>query len=435
MNFTERAKNYYWNLRADNSGLYDKSEVFCMAPWLQLHAQTNGKVAPCCMASVSNGNELGDLRQNPNLEDSWNSENMKQLRLNMLQGKKSSICTHCYDYEKAGKFSERNQYNRDYKHQHFKVSAVMEDGSLKGLDVPLVDIRFSNKCNYKCRICDSVYSSLWHEEEAKTGKIPGLPSTKEMKVANDETAFWKSYKRLLKNVKRLHFAGGEPLFMDEHYEALEYLISIGKTDVTLSYNTNFSTLRYKKYNVVDLWNKFEKVDVWASLDMMGDKGDYQRKGQKWDNIEENIRTVQSKCTSVLFGINATVSIFNVLDIPFFYQYMVEHKFVQPDRLNLYLLFDPPYMNITNLTPALKTEVVERFDAFEKTYLNTLSDTSNIRNHAKAVVSYMMSENGTGQKEFAHWVHAIDAVRNEKFETTFPELVEMVNEDLQLEFTL
>lgn len=429
MDFKELLKFPFSRLSSANNKLVSKSEVFCMAPWIQLHAQTNGKVAPCCMSSIHGGNELGDLRANPNLADAWNSDNMKQLRMNMLEGKKSSICTHCYDYEKVGKFSERNQYNRDYKRYIHRIDATLKDGTLKELNVPLIDIRFSNKCNYKCRICDSVYSSLWYEEEMKTGKIPGLPSTKEMKVSNNDEEFWMSFEEFLPHVKRLHFAGGEPLFMEEHYKTLEHLISIGNTDTILSYNSNFSTLRFKNNNVTSLWNKFKKVEVWASLDMMGEKGDYQRKGQKWEKIEENIRIIQKECPTVLFGVNVTVSIFNILDIPAFYQYMVENGFVQPGRMNLYLLFDPWYMNVTNLTPALKAEAAKRFNDFEKNYLSTLSDSSNIHNHAKAVITYMMSANGTGQKEFRHWINAIDGTRQENFIATFPELQEMMREDV------
>lgn len=400
-----------------------------MAPWIQLHAQTNGKVAPCCMSFVTDNNEVGDLRENPDLREAWNSKNMKQLRLNMLQGKKSSICTRCYQYEEVGRFSERMQYNKDFKNDYPRVTATLADGSLKEMTVPVIDLRFSNKCNYKCRICDSDYSSLWYEEELKIGRPGRLAplTSKESKIAVDEPKFWESYESLLPGVKRLHFAGGEPLFMDEHYRTLEYLISIGKTDVTLTYNTNFSTLRYKKHNVVDLWNKFKKVDVWASLDGMGEKGDYQRKGQRWDTIEENITTVQKECPTVLFGVNATVSIFNVLYIPEFYQYMVECKLVLPDRMNLYLLFSPEYFNITNLPPSVKEKAIRQFENFERNYLNTLPDSGNIKNHVNAVVTFMMSENGTRQKEFQHWVNAVDTIREEKFISTFPELAEMMAE--------
>ena len=136
--------------------LLKRSNVFCMSPWVQLHAQTNGKVAPCCMSYALEGNEVGDLRKNPNLGDAWNSENMKKLRRNMLGGKKSSICTSCYKYESLGRDSERKLYNRDYEDYFSRIKETGADGSLPEVNVPVIDIRFSNKCNYKCRICDSV---------------------------------------------------------------------------------------------------------------------------------------------------------------------------------------------------------------------------------------------------------------------------------------
>lgn len=414
-------------LIGSDTPLIDRSDVFCMAPWIQIHAQTNGKISPCCMSSVHDGNEIGDLRQNPNLEDAWNSDNMKLLRLNMMKGKKSSICLNCYDYEKLGKFSEREKYNRDHKPYYPRVAGTEADGTVKELDVPLIDIRFSNKCNYKCRICDSTYSSLWHEEEQKLGKTNPEATGKEMRPAADGSVFWESYKKMLPTVKRLHFAGGEPLFMDEHYQTLEYLIEIGNTDVVLSYNTNFSTLRYKKYNVVELWNKFKTVDIWTSLDGMFEKGDYQRKGQKWENIEANFRTVRKECPSALLGVNVTVSMLNIMDIPAFFKYMIDNKFVEPDRMNLYLLFAPKHFVITNLTPALKEKALKQFEDFDRNYLSHLPNNTNIRNHIRAVTNYMMSTQGRDLKEFQRWTLAVDRLRGENFSDVYPELTELMIE--------
>lgn len=147
--------------------LLSRSKVFCMSPWIQLHAQTNGKVSPCCMSSVRDGNEIGDLKTNPDLSASWNSENMRKLRKNMLNNKKSSICSNCYVHEKYGKFSERMQYNQDFADYFSRIGNTLDNGTLLEESVPVIDIRFSNKCNYKCRICCSEYSSLWHEDELK----------------------------------------------------------------------------------------------------------------------------------------------------------------------------------------------------------------------------------------------------------------------------
>ena len=192
MKIVQKIKHFILDPSGKRKALLDNSKVFCMAPWIQLHAQTNGKVAPCCMSSIKNGNEIGDLNINPSLLDSWNSENMKKLRLDMLSGNKNSICDNCYDYEKLGRSTERHYYNRDFQNYFSRVKDTNSDGAVNNNTVPIIDIRFSNKCNYKCRICNSDYSTLWYDEELKLGKSVN-PLSKEIKVAANEIKFWESF--------------------------------------------------------------------------------------------------------------------------------------------------------------------------------------------------------------------------------------------------
>jgi hypothetical protein len=65
MNLFQKIKNNLLGRVGERKNLFQDSKVFCMAPWIQLHAQTNGKVAPCCMSSIKNGNEIGDLKFKP----------------------------------------------------------------------------------------------------------------------------------------------------------------------------------------------------------------------------------------------------------------------------------------------------------------------------------------------------------------------------------
>lgn len=146
-----------------------KSKVFCMSPWLQLNAQVNGYVLPCCMSTIDNSTKLSDLNENADLNVAWNSDNMKSLRLDMLSEKKNSLCNNCYKYEELGKVSERMKYNRDYDNHFDRVIRTQKDGSIKDEKILILDMRFSNKCNYKCRICTSECSSLWYEDERKLG--------------------------------------------------------------------------------------------------------------------------------------------------------------------------------------------------------------------------------------------------------------------------
>lgn len=423
MSLFDQLEIVYGRVRSEFSPLMSDSKVFCMAPWIQLHAQTDGDIGPCCMAKLDEGNAISNLNLQPDISAAWNAPAMKTLRKNMLQGVENPICMNCYDYEKVGKFSERMQYNRDYKRYFSRVLNTAEDGFVKERTVPLIDIRFSNRCNYKCRICSSEYSSLWHEEELRLNP-EAKPYPKKLKVAADEEAFWNSFEQLLPDVKRLHFAGGEPLVMDEHYQTLKHLIDIGKTNLTLSYNTNFSTLRHKGCDLPDIWKKFDKVDIWASLDGMGEKGDYQRKGQRWSLIEENIREIQQRCTNVLFGINVTVSAFNVLHVPDFYRHMVKAGLVSPDRMNLYLLFFPYEYSVTNLTENLKRKVRESYHALIDE-LSEYGDTGYFKNHLQSVVNRMDSETPSLRAEFNKSVQELDRLRDERFTEVFPELKEMM----------
>ena len=59
-----------------------------MSPWLQLNAQVNGFVLPCCMSTRDEATKLSNLNENADLRVAWNSERMKALRLDLLSEKK-----------------------------------------------------------------------------------------------------------------------------------------------------------------------------------------------------------------------------------------------------------------------------------------------------------------------------------------------------------
>ena len=84
------------------------SNSFCMLPWMHLHAFPDGRAYPCCFAfdklHVGNVNEQS-------MEEVFNGDKMKQIRLNMLSNKKSRECVKCYDQEESGFFSLRLFYS------------------------------------------------------------------------------------------------------------------------------------------------------------------------------------------------------------------------------------------------------------------------------------------------------------------------------------
>ena len=65
----------------------------CVKPWIHIVQHTNGYYSPCC--------KIEDLLMHDgspakNLEDAWNSETLKNLREDFLNGKKPSLCQQCW---------------------------------------------------------------------------------------------------------------------------------------------------------------------------------------------------------------------------------------------------------------------------------------------------------------------------------------------------
>ena len=59
-----------------------KNNTICAIPWMHLNFEPNGKVVPCCLTSTHNY-FAGDLSTD-SIEEIWNSDNMKSLRLQMI---------------------------------------------------------------------------------------------------------------------------------------------------------------------------------------------------------------------------------------------------------------------------------------------------------------------------------------------------------------
>ena len=203
------------------------SKTFCILPWIHFYSNPDGNVLPCCI-----GNHklpLGNVQQNT-IQEIWNSEQYKTMRLKMLAGERCGECVSCYQNEDAGVHSFRQTSNRDYEEFLNFADETNPDGSLDVMKLKYLDIRWSNICNFKCRSCSSTYSSSWATEDNKNGQ-----SKKVFIFAggNSNDNLYEQIKPYLSEVKEIYFAGGEPLLMDKHYEILDHLVSTNNTDIKL----------------------------------------------------------------------------------------------------------------------------------------------------------------------------------------------------------
>lgn len=391
------------------------SKHFCMMPWVHMHMWPAGYTYPCCMSDPDL--PIGNT-QDQSLQEIWNGEQLRNIRLNMLQDKPSKECRRCYELEESGMSTLRTGSLKNYPKHWDKVNATEEDGSAGDVNMAYLDIRFSNLCNLKCRSCGPQFSSSWFEDHKQIyGK---LDHPKILKVRDDMKNFMDELDPLLASVERVYWAGGEPLITDEHYRILDKWIAMGKRDVAMDYTTNFTQMRFKRKTAFEYWNAFDSVRVAASLDANHARGEYLRKNMDWAQVVQNRRDMIEQCPQVYFEITPTVSVYNVLNLPDFHKEWIEEGLLEPENIRINILLDPTYMRLQILPPWIKDRVRSRY-AEHIAYLKQFDTTQWVIKDYESILQFLETDRTDEVRMFLFKTQRVDALRKENVFDIFPEL--------------
>lgn len=389
----------------------------CIAPWIHLHTWPNGNVYPCCLTGMTD--VVGNLH-NKSLEEIWNDEPMRKLRRDFINGVEPTSCSRCFEQERNGQGSQRDLFNRNFPNHKDLIATTNPDGSLDSMQLAYWDFRFSNICNFRCRSCGPQLSSGWYEDTKKIyGSLPNdIPDPKKT------LDLWEQLEPYFETVEEIYFAGGEPLLMREHYLILERLDSMGRHDVRLRYNTNFSTTSYKRIDAFDVWSRFKDIEIGASIDGMQAQGEFIRKGMDWSQTLRNRERLRQQVPHARFFINCTTGVQNAYHVVDFYRWCVANEFIDPDAFRINLIQFP-------LEQRIQVLPVHHKHSLETLYNDTIAYANSIgavrvQDQWRALSSYMWEQDGSDQLEnLRSKMNTLDEIRNESFAATFPELQDLV----------
>ena len=396
------------------------NDVMCILPWIHMHPWPNGKTMLCCDSPWEEN--IGDLREN-SIHEVWNSEDMRRVRLNMLNGKKCKQCVRCYEKENYGHDSLRTRSNKDWLEKHWdKVTNTNIDGSLNDLHIVYLDFRFSNVCNLRCRYCGPELSSNWFADATKSS-FNISPTEQIIQIRKDVDGFMEEFEPMLEHVEQIYWAGGEPLIMDEHWGIMNKLVEMGKTDIRIFYNTNFTKLTYKKYDILDLWKNFDNISVGASLDAEGIRGEYQRKGTIWTDIENNIQRLRKQSPEVDFYVSATVSAYNAWHLPDFHRSWVSKGYIRPGDWYINVLLNNERFRMSVLPESFKAEIKAKWKKHLK-WLEPQDHIGRATEGYKSGIKFLDDDHTHLLNEFKEFNIEFDKLRNENFDDVYPELANL-----------
>ena len=284
-------------------------KTICAIPWTHLEIKSNGNITPCCKTKEL---ILGNIK-NTTLEEAFQTDELKNLRNELLSGNKPSACQNCWKIEEK-KLTSIRMHN---------IKRLKKEFLIRYLDTPQIstlDIKFNNTCNFKCRICGPVSSALFAQEEHK---FRGTQLVVQDNWGESEN-FTNQIITHLPNIKNIDMYGGEPFLVKKFEKVLKLAVNNNHArNIRLHYNSNGSIWPEQ---FLPYWHHFKLVDIHFSIDAIGDQFELQR-GGNWYKVEENILKLKSLgLPNLSISIMPTISIMNVYYIDQVYDWATKHGF-------------------------------------------------------------------------------------------------------------
>jgi MoaA/NifB/PqqE/SkfB family radical SAM enzyme len=330
-------------------------------PWISLEASPIGSVRPCCLAEDEIADDTGEKfdLNSADLARVQDSEYMRRLRRDFLDGKRPRTCRKCWNEERAGRTSKR-MYTLD------RLKHIVQDEEWTDQSKPLrfLDLKLGNICNLKCRICGSWSSSTFAAEELQyLGRDEEKKQTFHYQMLKrgawprENPAFWSEIDRVIDHINYVEFTGGEPFMIKEHFDLLRRMVDRGiASQVEIHYNTNGTQF---PLGAEDIWRHFKLVEIAFSIDDVGPRFEYQRTNADWHMVNGHIdlfRDMRSRLGNIELQVCSTVNVFNVMYLEDLAHWIDQQAF---DMIYWNMMHEAYYFSIGSLPESAKQAAAER----------------------------------------------------------------------------
>tara|TARA_R110002050_G_scaffold62912_2_gene137901 strand:+ start:10018 stop:11253 length:1236 start_codon:yes stop_codon:yes gene_type:complete len=319
-----------------NKDKLKNSKSFCMLPYMHIYGSAGGDMVPCCEAQEVPLNNPGESAL-----ESWNNDNYKELRRALANDERPERCEVCWHNEDSGIVSNRIQWEKDNWDTFADKISVNDDYSVNNPPY-WVELKVSNFCNLKCIMC-STHSSYKRVADLDIiSKYTKDGYETRLLRPTDLFASLNEWPELWDTVHTLQFTGGEPIINKEHYDLLAGIPQDLKKKIKLRYATNLSYIKFKKYDLIKIWNEFKHVNIKVSMDGIDDVYNYIRQDGNWDTVYANMMALNNE-PGIDVAAGITVQAHNIYQMPEFFQFWkdspVDLKFITAN-----ILHTPKYLS-------------------------------------------------------------------------------------------
>ena len=279
----------------------NKPATLCLAPWVHTYLSPQTERRMCCASREPAQNfqqyidvSAGTGRYIPiTLDEHWNSEHMRSVRRRMIAGETLPECEVCND-KLLNTSVYRSYFDSLFGHKYLQVIESTDETGYTTMKPVSWDYRFTNLCNFKCRMCGDMLSSAWETEQKQHNMVDWSnpknlwmqPEVKKQIEKFQDSEIEAEFSQAVEEhrVEEVYWVGGEPLMYEQHWRYMKRIIELGDgQNVYARYNTNLSRIDYRGVNLYrDILSQLRDWQICASLDGTGKIGEYIRTGLEFD---------------------------------------------------------------------------------------------------------------------------------------------------------
>jgi organic radical activating enzyme len=381
-------------------------KTFCVAPWYSVFVQSDKTITPCC--KIKN-NRKYNYNQ---LNEYFVSNEIQDLRKDLLNGVKNEACQKCWTDEEAGGDSLRLISNRTVGlfSDFSKTPLQTQIKEPKVSNINTFDLVLGNLCNLKCTMCSPRYSSQLLAEVNLNTELQQLYPEDTFDQAKynwaKDTDFVDWCNKNMPNAIHIRFEGGEPFIIPWIQTVIDKIPDEQKKKCVLHFTTNLTVVNL---GLFENFKKFKEVWLSVSVEGIGDTFEYVRYGHKWETLYTNIRLIKDMNIE-----NVNLMINHVLQTPSYHSILPMTEYFDSLKLKIHpmILTDPQAFHISALTKKAKEEFLaktENYAGYNKSFIDF------IRNKTK---KYIEHDPNMSIKAIKH-LEYLDKVRKNSYKNVIP----------------
>lgn len=435
-----------------------KNNSYCHYPFFQLALKQWEKghgiitAAPCCNA-LRPSNDFDALKIKEKLQNApvpltpkeifFGSE-MKELRNDMMQGKKNPACQVCWDMEMRS--GDASSYRL--------MSDKPDDFDLEDINLSGLDLAFEEDCNLRCRMCSPGLSNklrvdlkFFRENELKIDSWgsgvndfePNYDPDSENQTYNfdNESVQWKNILDNIHELRTIKATGGETLLSESFNQFLDVAIETGNAkNITLEFHTNATVFTSKMMYKL---NFFKKINPTFSIDTANEKSyEYIRYPMSWKMLEKSvykfIDNIDNEKVDIIH-INSVMSAMTAFDYRELCDWVKQIGRICDTNMHLWvdeLWPKEKAINITYLPHQMLSQLRNEYYLLDEQY-NIWKKGRNMFFSIKHVINLidevLSKEENTQREKMLYEIRAFDASRKQDYhDFLHPWIIEFLDEE-------